>query len=167
MPHLFYRSVMIFWWFLGSKSVKSEIILKIIENLQSTNLITILSEIALYTLKDVSMFGRVHIHLKNLWYFTMFFWMGTCNNWTLPQKYSEIRQKKTEITSFSKIITCTSNSDDNFSDVTPFSKTWDDFVGSFGGRNTLKRERNLKAIWKSLKCILTNHFLGNLNIYSK
>ena len=40
-------------------------------------------------------------------------------------------------------------------------------MGGFLDAKIVKREHNPETIWKSPKCILTNHFVGNLNIYSK
>ena len=47
-----------------------------------------------------------------------------------------------------------------------FGGSFCDFVG-FLGAKIVKRERNLKIFWKSLKRNVTDNFVGNLNKYSR
>ena len=67
----------------------------------------------------------------------------------------------------SKTLTCISNSESKFAWYHSSLKTYDNFLSGFWDAKIVKREHNPETIWKSPKRILTNHFVGNLNIYSK
>ena len=156
-------------FFLGGNTIKTEYYLKNIHKCdkQKNVQLTILSKSLTYISNSESRFVWCHAFFKELWW--LFGWFLGWQNHKTEHNLKNIHKfdKKNLNHNFSKTLTCFLNSESKLVWCHILFKELWWFFGLFWRCENCQKEHNHKTIRKSQKHILTNHFVGNLNIYSK